>query len=182
LQHLTDNELLLLYKQSNNNKYIAELLQRYTNLLLGTCLKYLKNMDDAKDAVQHIQLKCITDINKYEINVFNSWLYILTKNHCLYLLKTKKNIFSTDDKDYNISAEESNEEEFLAKELIFEKLDESLLQLNEDQRICVTLFYLEKQSYTEISVKTGFTMLQVKSYIQNGKRNLKMMIQNKIKS
>ena len=56
----------------------------------------------------------------------------------------------------------------------------SLEELNPEQKQCLILFYLEKKSYQEISENTGFSLMQVKSYIQNGKRNLKILLDKKM--
>jgi len=51
--------------------------------------------------------------------------------------------------------------------------------LGKEQKLCVILFYLEKRSYQEIATSTQFTQMQVKSHIQNGKRNLKLLMEKK---
>ena len=81
-QHITDNELLIYYYTEKDNKWVGILLQRYTLLLLGTCMKYLKNEEEAKDAVQQIFLKAITELSKYKVEYFKSWIYMVAKNHC----------------------------------------------------------------------------------------------------
>ena len=94
-QHITDNELLIYYYTEKDNKWVGILLQRYTLLLLGTCMKYLKNEEEAKDAVQQIFLKAITELSKYKVEYFKSWIYMVAKNHCLMKLRDK-NIFIED--------------------------------------------------------------------------------------
>ena len=86
-QHITDNELLIYYYTEKDNKWVGILLQRYTLLLLGTCMKYLKNEEEAKDAVQQIFLKAITELSKYKVEYFKSWIYMVAKNHCLMKLR-----------------------------------------------------------------------------------------------
>jgi len=58
------------------------------------------------------------------------------------------------------------------------KLKEAMTSLNREQGLCVTLFYLEEKSYKEVVEITGFSSNQVKSYIQNGKRNLKLYLES----
>ena len=67
------------------------------------------------------------------------------------------------------------------KEITLTLIEASLNELGEEQKVCVTLFYLEQQSYQQVSGVTGFSMLQVKSFIQNGKRNLKLIVERKLK-
>ncbi len=173
-----DKELLLLFYKDGNNEWLGILLQRYTGLLLGVSMKYLKNEDEAKDAVQQIFLKVINELQKYKVDYFKSWIYMVAKNHCLMKLRDKGKI-TAELKDNILIDENYNEakENAKNKENEFNNLEIALKQLNKEQCDCVTLFYLHKKSYQEIVEATHFDMLQVKSYIQNGKRNLKILMQ-----
>lgn len=177
--HISDNELLEQFEQTGDNHLLGILLQRYTLLLLGTCMKYLKNEEMAKDSVQQIFLKAITELKKYKVVYFKSWLYMVAKNHCLMLLR-EKNIFVPADENIQLQSAESNIQEMAEKEKTLHLIETSLEQLSADQKSCVILFYLEKKSYHEIAAETGYSVLQVKSYIQNGKRNLRIMVEKKM--
>jgi RNA polymerase sigma factor (sigma-70 family) len=180
--NITDTQLLELFYTDGNQQWIGILLERYTLLLLGLCMKYLKDEDDAKDCVQQIFLKVLTEVSRYKIEYFKSWLYMVAKNQCLMKLRGKgtKEIRTLSE---DIAAtDESNKTDLIENELTYHFLEEAIQELNEEQRVCVTLFYLQKESYTQISEKTGFSLLQVKSYIQNGKRNLKLMLEKKLKA
>lgn len=144
-------------------------------------MKYLKDEDEAKDAVQQVFLKVIAEVEKYKIEYFKSWLYMVTKNHCLMQLRDKngKQKVEVTDRLY-IKAEEENKLEHVQKDRMMQLMEESMTELNEQQRTCVKLFYLDKRSYAEVAEDTGFSMLQVKSFIQNGKRNLKILIERKL--
>lgn len=144
-------------------------------MLLGVCMKYLKNEEDAKDCVQQVFLKVISELPKYKVEYFKSWIYMIAKNHCLMKLRGEKN-YTLEISENLLQTEEVLEEKknHLEKEQLLVTLEEALTELNEEQRICVQLFYLEKKSYTEIADITGYTMLQVKSHLQNGKRKLKI--------
>lgn len=173
-----DNELLQRYYQENNNEWLGLLLQRYTMLLLGVCMKYLKNEDDAKDAVQQVFLKVINDLPKYKVEFFKSWLYMVAKNHCLMKLRDKgKHTAEINDQVMLAADDISNNEALLEKELHLINMEQALQLLNNDQKVCVTLFYLDKKSYQQIAGITGYNIMQVKSNIQNGKRNLKLQMQ-----
>src|SRR5688572_11808040 len=84
---MTDKELLAKYDKDHDSRWLGILLQRYTLLLLGVCMKYLKNEEEAKDSVQQIFLKVIQEIQKYKVEYFKSWLYMVAKNHCLMKLR-----------------------------------------------------------------------------------------------
>lgn len=182
-QDISDKELLQRFWQTQNNEWLGILLQRYTLLLLGVCMKYLKDETDARDCVQQIFLKVIQEAGKYRIDYFKSWLYMVAKNQCLTLLRDKKGKTSVELDDTNShAADVDGLPEEGAQAVSDEMLREALQELNEEQYKCVTLFYLKKKSYQEISENTGYPMLKVKSHIQNGKRNLKISIQKKMKA
>jgi RNA polymerase sigma factor (sigma-70 family) len=178
LEHITDTELLELFYQKNDNEILGILLQRYTLLLLGTCLKYLKNETEARDAVQQVFLKSLTEIPKYKITYFKSWIYMVAKNHCLMLLRNKN--ITLEFESVSIVEEDNNyKEELFLKEEQLNTLEAAIEDLNNEQKACIQLFYLQKKSYHEVCEITGFTLLQVKSFIQNGKRNLKILMEKK---
>lgn len=181
-QHISDKELMDHYYSDGNNEWIGILLQRYTLLLLGTCMKYLKNEQDAKDSVQQIFLKVITEIPKYRVEYFKSWLYMVARNYCLMLLRDKNIILPVVEEKHGQLTEETDLDAILSKEKNLNLIEDSLQELNEDQKKCVVLFYIHKRTYNEISDHTGFSLLQVKSYIQNGKRNLKLLVERKMKN
>ena len=167
--HISDNELLEYYYADNNQEWIGILLQRYTLLLLGVCMKYLKDETEAKDCVQQIFLKVLTEAPKYKIEFFKSWLYMVAKNHCLMRLRDKGAKSVKELTENNLTETETDKQELLQNEMTYELLEEAMKELNEEQRICVNLFYLQKQSYQQITERTGYNLMQVKSYIQKRK-------------
>lgn len=179
--HITDAELLELYYADHNQEWIGILLERYTLLLLGVCMKYLKDETEAKDCVQQIFLKVLTEVGKYRIEYFKSWLYMVAKNHCLMRLREKGNKAAKELKDQHAVTPETDQQELITSEQTYDLLEEALNELGKEQRECIILFYLKKNSYQQISEKTGFSLMQVKSYIQNGKRNLKILLDKKMK-
>ncbi|MDP3129124.1 MAG: sigma-70 family RNA polymerase sigma factor [Sediminibacterium sp.] len=179
--HITDSELLDKFYSDKDTQWLGILLQRYTFLLLGVCMKYLKNEEAAKDAVQQIFLKTIVELGKYKVTYLKSWLYMVAKNHCLMNLRDK-HIFIPVEERTEIVAPETNPEERINKEATLTILEKALSELNREQKTCVTLFYLQKKSYQDIVDTTGYTLLQVKSFIQNGKRNLKLLVEKKMKA
>lgn len=176
-QHISDTELLNRFTADHNNEWLGILLERYTMLLLGVSMKYLKNEEEAKDAVQQVFLKAINELHKYKVEYFKSWIYMIAKNHCLMKLRDKGR-FSTalDEQTLKTPAEPEEKNSYIEKDKTLDNLSVALLQLNKEQQLCVTLFYLEKKSYLEISQQSNIGILQVKSHIQNGKRNLKIIM------
>ena len=180
--HITDQELLERFYADHDNQWLGILLERYTLLLLGVCMKYLKNEELARDSVQQIFLKAITEVQKYKVDYFKSWIYMVAKNYCLMLLRDKpgKNTVEVTEK-ISVEEDQPDKKDLIDSEKTYDYMAEALKELNSDQQLCVTLFYLEKKSYQQISEHTGYTMMQVKSHIQNGKRNLRILIEKKLK-
>jgi RNA polymerase sigma factor (sigma-70 family) len=183
-KHISDQELLENFYTTHDAEWLGILLPRYTLLLLGVCMKYLKNEEEARDCVQQIFLKVITELKKYRVEYFKSWLYMVARNHCLMKIRHGHGKIPVELTERNMQGAEElpDKQSFVKDDQAIELMNEALGELSPEQRQCVTLFYLQKKSYQEISEETGFTMMQVKSYIQNGKRNLKLMIEKKLKS
>ena len=176
--HTDDRELLQRFYADGNNEWLGILLQRYTMLLFGVCMKYLKNEEEAKDAVQQVFLKSINELQKYKVEYIKSWLYMVAKNHCLMKLRDKSK-YTLEINDQLLTAPQDGQElnEIKEKDKSLDSLSMALKELNKEQQLCVTLFYLEKKSYQQVSEITGFSLMQVKSNIQNGKRNLKILME-----
>jgi RNA polymerase sigma factor (sigma-70 family) len=175
---LTDQEILKHFYADQNNEWLGALLERYTMLLYGVSMKYLKNQEEAKDAVQQIFLKVITELHKYEVTYFSSWLYMIAKNHCLMLLRSKKHEISVE--SIVEPAQEADSPNPLKNESLLKEMVDAIEHLNLEQKTCIRKCYLDKKSYQAISEETGYTLLQVKSHIQNGKRNLRLLLENKM--
>ena len=174
----TDNEILLLYKKSGDLSLIGKLFTRYTSLVYAVCLKYLKDRESAKDAVMQVFEKLIPTLKNHEVDNFKGWLYVTARNHCLMELRSKKGKFMEEISPNFVEFEfrlHQEVDEPLEEDL--EKMEDCINKLMEGQQQCVRLFYLEERCYKDIVVVTGFDMNQVKSFIQNGKRNLKICME-----
>lgn len=179
IKSLTDENLVVLYQQSKDEQCMGELYSRYSALVMGVSLKYLKNISDAQDILMQVFEKLITDLPKYTIQNFKPWLYQLTKNECLMKLRkeSKASVVSMD--SLSLSQPEENDLELqLQKEALLNKLEEFIPQLKDNQKVCIELFFLHENSYLEIAQKTQLSLKEVKSHIQNGKRNLEIKLNN----
>jgi RNA polymerase sigma-70 factor (ECF subfamily) len=181
--HFSDNELITEYKDTKNNVFVGILYKRYSHLVLGLSLKYLKDEDEAKDAVMQIFEKLLSDLLKHQIEYFKSWLYSMSKNHCLMIIRSKQSKLKKEI-DIQIHADSFMETESnlhpnkaAEKEIQYTLLEKAIEELNEDQKKCIELFYLKEKSYNEIVDITGYSLNEVKSFIQNGKRNLKIKLE-----
>lgn len=177
---LTDIELIAQYKSSGDKHLVGELFKRYTNFVFSVCMKYLKNSYDSEDATMQIFEKLFTDLQRFEVANFKSWLHVIAKNYCMMKLRKPDREIYTDnfmEKDFLLHQDVKDD-----KEERLRALEKAILELPIDQRKCVELFYLNEKSYKEISDETGFDYNKVKSYIQNGKRNLQIKLQHLIAS
>ena len=175
-----DGELVLQYKQSGDLKVLGDLFQRYMELVYGVCLKYTKEPEDAKDCVINIFEELVTKLKKHEVENFRSWLYQLAKNHCLMRLRSAKKMpmanidISLVQKEENVHLNGA-----LEKEENFKRLEYCLGQLPGEQRQVIELFYLQGKCYNEIVEATEIEWNKVRSYIQNGRRNLKICMEKR---
>ena len=175
---LTDKELVDLYKQSGNLAVLGELYQRYMELVYGVCLKYFKDPEAAKDGVMQIFEELVLKLKKHEVENFRAWLHQVAKNHCLMQLRTPKNRKTVEFKTDLMQNEENvHLNGVLEKEENFKKLEHCIGTLTTDQQTAIRLFYLEEKCYNEIVEITGQEWNQVRSFIQNGRRNLKLCME-----
>ncbi|NOS91396.1 MAG: sigma-70 family RNA polymerase sigma factor [Cyclobacteriaceae bacterium] len=170
----SDAELLRLYKESGDVAHAGQLYARYTSMVYGVCLKYLKDRDEAKDGVMQLFEKLVTTLRTHDVENFKSWLYVTARNQCLMQLRARKGRFTEEispqlmENQFLLHLEEEPE-----MEGNLSKLEKCIEGLMDEQQQCVRHFFLEEKCYKEVAELTGFDMNQVKSYIQNGKRNLK---------
>lgn len=175
---LTDQELLALYKQSEEVNWVGILYSRYTSLVYGVCLKYLKDREEAKDAVMQLFEKLTSTLKTHEVEFFKSWLYVTARNHCLMQLRSKKGKYTEEISPILMeTSAETHLEEQDELELNLSKLENCIEKLAHEQKACVRMFFLQQKCYKDITVLTGFDLKKVKSFIQNGKRNLKICLE-----
>lgn len=179
----SDRELVIAFKETGNLNTLSTLYQRYMDLVFGVCLKYFKDAERSKDAVMDIFDELNTKLRIHDVENFKGWLHVLARNYCLMQLRSPRNIKTTEFNPAFMQSEEIthlNGETF-EKEENFKKLDYCMQSLPEEQKRSVELFYLENKCYNEIAALTGYDWSKVRSYIQNGKRNLKICMEERMK-
>jgi len=189
----SDEELLKRYRDEGDIRLAGQLYERYMNLVFGVCLKYLEEREWAKDEVMNIFEKLVTVLpQQQEIGNFRTWLYVVTKNHCLMLLRSRKSeaahaeammndpLFFMENTSgmHPMGDDEGGETDDPGGEDGMKRLEECIERLREEQRNCIRLFFYEGCSYRQISERLGVDEMKVKSYIQNGKRNLKICMES----
>ncbi len=184
-QASSDQELIIRFRNSGDLEDLGVLYARYMHLVYGVCLKYFKNREESQDAVIRIFEKLSDELLKHEVQNFKSWLHVLTKNHCLMHLRSEKSKLAREEKavkENQIFMESAYEmhplnDEPLEKDL--KALRHCIEQLKEEQKECIKLFYLEEKCYREIVELLRIDQNKVKSFIQNGRRNLKICLEQK---
>lgn len=182
IKSLDDNDLVAKYRQTGDNVFVGELYERYTHLVYGVCMKYLENREDSRDATVEIFVKLLDDLKKHDVGNFKGWLYSVAKNHCLMKFRKDKNRIENRPElqaELAIVMEWDTNQHLLSEDAIQQQqlsVEDAITQLPPEQKLCIQLFYMQEKSYQQVMELTGFDFNQVKSYIQNGKRNLKNLI------
>ncbi len=182
---LSDDDLVKAYRASGDKTLVGELYTRYAHLVYGLCLNYFRDRELARDAVLSLFEKLFVSLNKNKPDNFKMWLTFVARNHCISeLRKQKTNRERTEnylrDEEEPLFGESSATENAAQREEKLKNLEAAVMALGDEQRKCVELFYFKEKSYQEISELTGFTEKQVKSHLQNGKRNLKQYFEERI--
>jgi RNA polymerase sigma-70 factor (ECF subfamily) len=179
-----DESLLKQYHSSGDLEVLGILYERYMHLVYGVCLRYLKDREDAKDAVMQIFEKLITDVQKHEIRQFKSWLYVLTKNYCLMQIRSQKS------KERRINSRKIDHIQYVESDVELHPIDKDetdwdaalkdcLEKLKPEQKKCIQLFYFKNKCYQDIAYSLKIEEKKVKTHLQNAKRNLKICIEKK---
>jgi len=179
-KNLTDNQLLQQYLTEDDLSYLGQLYQRYSEMVYYVCLRYLKNTEDSKDAVMQIFEDLIIKTKRQTIQDFPKWLYVVSKNYCLMVIRSRKNkpeIVTEDFVEFSFDLHQIENVQKKEEQLL--KLEACIEILRADQKKSIELFYIKQKCYNEISEMTGFSKNEVKSYIQNGKRNLKICMEKR---
>lgn len=176
----SEDELINNFLESGDNRFVGILYERYGHLVLGLCIKYLKNKDEAQDAVIQIFTNLLKDLKRFKIDYFKSWLYVYSKNFCLMELRKRQSLLKKElelSENVHLFMDMPDLEHLKEKERQIGLMEQAIELLNKDQKICIELFYLKNKSYLEITQLTGYSANDVKSHIQNGKRNLKLKME-----
>ncbi len=173
-KNLSDEDLLKLYLLDGDLNHLGDLYQKHSEMVYYVCLRYFKETERSKDAVMQIFEELIDKVKKQDIQDFPRWLYVVSKNHSLMALRSAKNKQEiVTDNFVEFSMNLHQEENYQEREEQLLRLESCLDTLIEKQKKSIQLFFIEQKCYKEVVEITGFSMNDVKSYIQNGKRNLK---------
>lgn len=188
----TDAEFIAAYKRTGDLELLGELYERHIDLVYAVCYKYLRDEDESKDAVMQLFEQLVTDLRRHDVTNFRSWLHSVARNYCLMHLRSQRvrvgegpeTDWLDDDRlmhdrlaEWPSAAWSDEQDAALDLERNLSRLPDALQRLPEPQRLCIDLFYLQQKSYADVADLTGYDLKQVKSYLQNGRRNLKLILQ-----
>lgn len=184
INQMSDEELAARYRESEDPACLGELYERYAHMVYLVCMKYVKDSMESEDLSMQIFEKLMNDLKRYEVSRFRYWLHTVIRHHCLAHIEKRKRLQQRADEFHSsrqavmesatfIDLEEDGE----MREVHIVRLEKAITQLRDEQRVCVELFFLQQKSYQEVAESTGYSMKQVKSYIQNGKRNLQKYLE-----
>lgn len=182
LRKLSDEEIISLYKEKQWAGCIDELYQRYSHMVFGVCLKYVKQIENAEDLTLSLFASLTDKLLQHQVQQFKSWIYASARNSSLMFLRAKKinTELKDDDLLYDDGAQQLDDK--LEQDELIESLIEVFKELKQEQRLCIQLFYLQKKSYDEVAEMTNYSMKEVKSHLQNGRRNLKLLLEKRKES
>lgn len=173
----TEAERLAAYRRLGDIAMLGALYEPYMDMVFGVCFKYLHDEDESKDAVMQIFEKLVVDLRQHEVSNLKSWLHSVARNHCLMKLRSAHITTTPDDGEQEFYTDTQPDEEIFALDDRLDALDGCLQKLISEQRVSIELFYIQNKCYRDIACETGYELSKVKSYIQNGKRNLKICIE-----
>lgn len=173
----SDEELYGSFLKTRDREILGTLFRKYMSLVFGVSMKYLREKHAAQDATMEVFERLLGYQPKSEIKNFRAYLYVMSKNYCLMKQRGDK-VFTMEisDSDMELATEMHPIDESNGREALLERC---MKDLKDMQLQCVSLFYMKRKSYMEISNELKMTLNAVKSHIQNGKRNLKLCIESK---
>jgi len=181
----SDSELLAAYRDNEDMEVLGELYNRYLEMVYGVCMKYFKNEMRSEDGVMEIFELIVKRLPNHKVDYFKSWLYRVSSNHCLDVLrkesrdKAKKDTYENMQLNSIPRLTSEGDDSWRWREEQMEMLEECLDSLKPEQKQSVSLFYMEGKSYDELSATMNISWSKVRSLIQNGKRNLKICVERK---
>ncbi len=175
---MSEHDLLNRYREFGSQQDLATLYTPYMDMVFGVCLQYFKNAEDAQDSVSIIYEELVVKLRKHQVDHFKAWLHQVTRNHCLMALRKKKLPVQELQEGVVQSEDLLHLEDVNLKENRLTSMETCLETLPETQKTAIQLFYLQEKCYQEIADITGYALNMVKSHIQNGRRNLKICMEN----
>ena len=173
---MSDADIIKEYLRTQKSSFYSILYRKYAGKVYGKCLSILRNEDEAKDAVQDIFVKIMLNLGNFgEKSQFSTWIYSITYNFCIDLIrkrKKEKTLFSDDIERVPDVAEEDVPDEFM-REMDIKYLKQVLEELSTGDRIILLMKYQDELSIKEIADTIDKTESAVKMKIKRAKHKAK---------
>jgi RNA polymerase sigma factor (sigma-70 family) len=180
MSKLSDEQLVTRYRNDSDMDALAFLFDKYIDLIFGVCMKYFKQAQDSEDGTMAVFEVLVKKLKTHEVHNFKSWLYVLTKHYCLQKLRRRATTLTNDSEDILMQlVDEVHPDDVDLIERRENGLRECIQKLPAEQRRTVELFYFESKSYVEIADTLSVDKEKVRSFIQNGRRNLRVCMNKK---
>ena len=170
---------ILVYKivETNNQHLFAILYDRYADIIYNKCLSFVEDQEEAQDMTHDIFIKLFVKLKTYQSkSKFSTWLYSFTYNFCVNHVQRKikgerKNNYSlTDDLIDNYKEEEIEDKEIF--ELKIEKLNQSLKELDVEDKSILLMKYQDEFSIKDISTTLEIGESATKMRVNRAKSRL----------
>lgn len=180
----TDDQYYITKIVAGDTKAFAVLVDRYKDLVFTLALRMLKNREEAEEVAQDTFIKVFKSLSKFKgDSKFSTWIYRITYNSCLDVLKKYKQEYSTvvlDEFSERELATLDNAFDALAEKEQRQAIDDCLDRLPKEDSFLLTLYYFEEQSLDEISKIVGLTANNVKVKLFRGRKKLASLLKEKL--
>ncbi len=164
------------------------LLNKYKNMVFTLALNILRNREDAEELTQDAFVKAFNALSSFKgESLFSTWLYRIVINASINKKKLNNVKLLVDEKEladdgYHFMNALLNQQEKNERKKIVQS---AIALLKENERLCITLFYLNELSLFEINELTGISIPNIKILLHRGRKNLytqlSVLIKEKLK-
>lgn len=184
VNHQTDELIITKVLEGDSVAYSA-LVTKYSNMVFTLAYNIILNREDAEEIAQDAFLKAFNALSSFKKqSAFSTWLYRIVINVALNKKKLKR--FITADIDEEITTDEDDNIYSLLDQ--YENRDQkkfiqlAMIALREDERICITMFYLNELSVSEIHELTGISIANIKVLLHRGRKHLYEQLNNLLRT
>ncbi len=174
----SDTELIARFLAEQNPHYFTQIYRRYAGKVYAKCLSMLQNEAWARDAVQDIFIKVFLSLSRFsEKSAFSTWLYSITYNYCIDLLRRRKKlpVLLAEDVGRLGDAPVPEVPDSVLLEMKQERLEAVLRHLSEGDRVILLMKYLDDMPIKDMAQLFGKTESAIKMQILRAKHRAQLV-------